>query len=178
MTRFDRAGVTELLTELATRLAADDIAGRIYVVGGTAAMALEWDARRSTRDIDALFAPRGTIKKVAAELAAERALPPEWLSDAVVPFLPPGPAPAGRVLGRFGALDIVIAPAEHLLAMKMAAFRHSDLNDLRLLTRHLGLTDADDIAGLCESIYGTDGVVLPPRDDLVWQAQVVLDTTP
>lgn len=174
MDHFDRNTVTELLTELGTRLAAHHVAGRIYVVGG-AVMALEWDARRSTRDIDALLDPPTTIKDVAAQLAAERALPPEWLSDAVTLFLPPGPPPTGRVLGRFGALDIVIAPAEHLLAMKMAAFRHSDLSDLRLLIHHLGLTNADAIADVCESVYGPDGVVLPPRADLLWQAGVILD---
>lgn len=174
MATFDRDSVTELLTEVATRLADRGVAGRIYVVGG-AAMALEWDARRSTRHIDALLDPPTTIKEVAAELAEERALPSGWLNDAVVPFLPPESERGGRVLGRFGGLDVVIAPAEHLMAMKMAAFRHSDISDLHVLIRHLGLTTPDAVADLCEFVYGTDGVVLSERDDLLWQAQVILD---
>ena len=53
-TGFDRNRIIELLTELGRRLSAKGVAGRLYVVGA-AAMALKFDTRRTTRDIDAVM---------------------------------------------------------------------------------------------------------------------------
>jgi Nucleotidyltransferase of unknown function (DUF6036) len=61
-TGFDRDKIMELLTELGRRLSAKGVAGRLYVVGG-AAMALEFDTRRTTRDIDAIFDPPTTVAR-------------------------------------------------------------------------------------------------------------------
>lgn len=59
--------------------------GGRYVVGG-AALALADDARRTTRDVDAVFQPKSEIDAAAAA-AEERGLPPGWLNDAVKGFL-------------------------------------------------------------------------------------------
>lgn len=120
MPGLSRAEISELLDELASRLAAAEVAARIYVVGG-AAIALSWDTRRSTHDIDAVPHPRETVRDMAARMAHARRLPDEWLSDAVTAFVPPrdtGRRP--RVVARHGNVEVVTAPAEHLLAMKMA----------------------------------------------------------
>lgn len=45
----------------------------MYVVG-EAAIALAFDERRATRDIDAVFEPKATVYEVAAEMAAEHEL--------------------------------------------------------------------------------------------------------
>jgi hypothetical protein len=79
---MQRNEIVELLTELGGRLAARGIEGEMYVVGG-AAVALAFDARRSTRDIDAVFEPKTEIYTAAAEMAEERGLPEGWLNDAV-----------------------------------------------------------------------------------------------
>lgn len=175
MPGLSRAEISELLEELSSRLAAEDVAARIYVVGG-AAIALDWDTRRSTHDIDAVLHPRTTVREVAAQMARERRLPDDWLSDGVAPFVPPrdtGRRP--QVVARHGNVEVVTAPAEHLLAMKMAAFRQGDMEDLRVLVRHLRLTTPEEVADLCAQVYGSDSAVLPPRDELVWQAAVVLE---
>jgi hypothetical protein len=55
---LDRAALEDVFHKLGDRLARRGVIADIYVVGG-AAMALAYDARRSTRDIDAVFeAPR------------------------------------------------------------------------------------------------------------------------
>jgi len=73
----------------AGRADADELAAMIaerpremYVVGG-AAIALTFDERRSTRDIDAVFEPKRAIYDAAAEIAGERGLAEGWLNDAV-----------------------------------------------------------------------------------------------
>jgi hypothetical protein len=57
-----------------------------YVVRG-AAIALAFDTRRSTRDIDAVFEPKAAIYEAAAEVSQQLELPPGWLNDAVKGFL-------------------------------------------------------------------------------------------
>ncbi len=69
-----RGEIHDLLTELGRRLAARGIAGEMYVVGG-AAIALAFDERRSTRDIDAVFEPKAAIYEVAGALARREAFP-------------------------------------------------------------------------------------------------------
>lgn len=171
---LSRHDITELLEELATRLDAVDAAARIYVVGG-AAIALDWDTRRSTHDIDAVLHPRETVRSVAAQMAVERHLPDDWLSDGVAAFVPTRDTDRRpRVVVRCGNVEIVTAPPDHLLAMKMTAFRQGDMEDLRVLVRHLRLTSAGQIADLCERVYGPDSAVLPPRDELLWQGDVIL----
>lgn len=63
-------------------LHARGIEGELYIVGG-AAIALALDARRSTRDVDAVFEPKAAIYEAASEVAVELDLPPGWLNDAV-----------------------------------------------------------------------------------------------
>ena len=83
---MQRGEIIDLLTDLGGRLAARGIEGEMYVVGG-AAIALAFDERRSTRDIDAVFEPKTVIYEVAGQLAGERGLPDGWLNDAVKGFL-------------------------------------------------------------------------------------------
>jgi hypothetical protein len=47
-------------------------------VFGGAAMALAYDARRSTRDIDAVFQPHGVVLDEAGAVADELGLPRWW----------------------------------------------------------------------------------------------------
>jgi hypothetical protein len=51
---LDRARIEEAFRRLGDRLARRGVVADIYVFGG-AAMALAYDARRATRDIDAVF---------------------------------------------------------------------------------------------------------------------------
>jgi Nucleotidyltransferase of unknown function (DUF6036) len=54
---LDRKAIEEAFRRLGDRLARRGIVADIYVFGG-AAMGLAYDARRATRDIDAVFSPR------------------------------------------------------------------------------------------------------------------------
>jgi len=81
--------VRRLLTELGARLHARGVEGRLYLVGG-AAIALEFDVRRVTADIDAVFHPEATVREVAEAMASDHDLPKTWLSNNVRAFVPGG----------------------------------------------------------------------------------------
>jgi hypothetical protein len=51
---LDRAGIEEAFRRLGERLAKRGVVADLYVFGG-AAMALAYDSRRATRDVDALL---------------------------------------------------------------------------------------------------------------------------
>lgn len=85
---MERDEILRLLTLLGRRLDDRELQGEMYIVGG-AAMALAFDKRRSTRDIDAVFEPKVAIYEEAAEMARELGLPPGWLNDAVKGSLAP-----------------------------------------------------------------------------------------
>ncbi|MEX1038166.1 MAG: hypothetical protein WDZ96_04835 [Acidimicrobiia bacterium] len=170
---FAREEIEELLEELGRRLHAREITGSIYVAGG-AAVALEFPQRRVTRDIDALFGPAEAIREEADAMAAERGLPPTWLSDRVRAFLPPGEDAGARVFSVPG-LNVAVASARYLLAMKMAAGRPQDFYDLIMIFRELGITSAEEAATIAEEVHGPESILLPARDELILYAQAVLN---
>src|ERR671914_179573 len=83
---MDRAEIVAALSALGAALDSRGLRGEMYVVGG-AAIALAYDARRSTRDIDAVFEPKAAIYEAAAEVSQALELPPGWLNDVVKGFL-------------------------------------------------------------------------------------------
>ena len=64
-----REQLTDLLAELSDELAAAGARAQLFVVGG-AAMALAYDESRSTRDIDAAFAPAPIVRRRARRYQA------------------------------------------------------------------------------------------------------------
>lgn len=148
---MDRTGIIRYLTALANRLAARGVQGELYVVGG-AALALAYDARRATRDVDAVFAPKEAIYREAREVAAEFGLPEGWLNDAVKGFLA-GPDPEAVPVLDLPGLRVMAASPRHLLAMKCLAARREDEEDIRFLLSHLGVTSAAEALGIVLAVY-------------------------
>jgi len=81
-----RAEIVAALTALGARLYERGIEGEVYVVGG-AAVAIAFDARRATRDVDAVFEPKQEVYAAADEVGGELGLPPGWLNDGVKGFV-------------------------------------------------------------------------------------------
>jgi hypothetical protein len=65
---------------LGERLARRGVVADVFVVGG-AAMALAYDAQRVTRDVDAVFVPRGIVHEEAIRVADDLELPHWWLNE-------------------------------------------------------------------------------------------------
>jgi len=74
-----RRAIEEAFHRLGDRLVQRGVIADVYVFGG-AAMALAYDARRATRDIDAVFKPHGIVLEEARIVASELGLPDWWLN--------------------------------------------------------------------------------------------------
>ena len=115
---LDRRLIEDAFRRLGDRLARRGVVADIYVFGG-AAMALAYDARRATRDVDAVFEPHGIVLEEARIVADELGLPEWWLNEqASAHVAPAGDAAAPRVFDHPG-LRVAAASPEHLLAMKV-----------------------------------------------------------
>jgi hypothetical protein len=150
---MDRGEIIEALTALAGELAQRGISAEMYVVGG-AAIALAFDERRSTRDIDAVFEPKVVVYEAAASVGEQLGLSPGWLNDAVKGFLA-GADPAAAPVLDLPGLRCLAASPETLLALKVLAHRvGEDEADLRLLADELGLESAEEVLAIAERTYG------------------------
>ncbi|GAB3269958.1 DUF6036 family nucleotidyltransferase [Kineosporia babensis] len=144
--------IHRLFAELAAELDAVGQRAEIFLVGG-AAIALCFDGRRSTRDLDAVFAPTDSVRKAAATVADREGLDPDWLNDAVKGFLPGTDQNAIRYFEAPGLL-VDVASAEYLLAMKLFSSRvETDAEDIALLYREVGYTTVEEGLTLVERSY-------------------------
>lgn len=150
---MNREEIVEALTAVGRVLHRRGLEGEMYIVGG-AAIALALDARRSTRDIDAVFEPKSAIYEAADEVAPALDLPPGWLNDAVKGFLA-GTDPAAAPVLEVPGLRCLAASPRMLIALKVLAHRiGEDDDDVRLLARELGLDTAQDVLVLAEEVFG------------------------
>jgi hypothetical protein len=150
---MDREEIVSLLTALGAMLSDRGVDGEMYVVGG-AAIALAYDARRSTRDIDAVFEPKLAIYEAAAEIAERFELPAGWLNDAVKGFLAGNDPEAAPVLDVPGLRCLAASP-RMLLALKVLAHRvGEDESDVMLLAAALGLRTSGEVLAVAEDVFG------------------------
>jgi hypothetical protein len=148
-----RDEIVDALTGVGRVLDGRGLTGEVYLVGG-AAIALAYDTRRSTRDVDAVFEPKIAVYEAADQVARERGLPPGWLNDAVKGFLA-GPDPEAASVLDVPGLRAMAASARMLLALKVLAHRvGEDEDDVRLLARELGLTHAEQVLAVAEETFG------------------------
>lgn len=150
---MNRDEIIAALTELAAELHRRGTSADMYVVGG-AAIALAFDERRATRDIDAVFEPKTVVYEAAASVAEGLGLPSGWLNDAVKGFLA-GDDPEATPILDLPGLRCLAASPRTLLALKVLAHRvGEDEDDLRLLAAELGLARADEILAVAEETFG------------------------
>ena len=141
---LSRDDIRELFVALDRELERRSVVGEVGLLGG-AAMCLVFQARHSTKDVDALFAPTREIRDAALAVAREFGVPDDWLNDAAKGFVVSSPP-------RIQVLDLpnlrVWAPtADYMLAMKCvsARFDTHDADDVAFLVRHLGLATPDEV---------------------------------
>jgi hypothetical protein len=163
---LDRKSIEEAFRRLGERLARRGVVADIYVFGG-AAMALAYDSRRATRDIDAVFQPHGVVLEEARAVAGELGLPAWWLNEQASVYVAPGGDPAAPRVFDHPGLRVSAASPEHLLAMKVLAARRRDAEDIGLLVKHLHLTSAEEVLALCAEIF--------PDEDVPARARLVLE---
>lgn len=154
---FDAAQIRQLLDELDQRLRAAGIAATVYVVGGAAISLHLPETERRTQDIDGITT-EARLPEIVAQMADELGLPEGWLNSAARAFLPPIPATALTPPTSPG-LRVQLASLEQLLAMKLAAGRARDREDIVALANALQV-DPDEAVRLTLEAYGTDALEL------------------
>ena len=139
---LNREEVLRLLARLGNRLAAKGIHAEVFIVGG-AAMALAYDADRTTSDIDAILRPRDLVYNEANSMAEELGIPDDWLNDSVRSLMPSNPDDAPKAIAEFPGITITTGSPEFMLAMKSMVTRKSvaDLQDAAKICVMLGIYD-------------------------------------
>lgn len=149
---FSRRRILHAFETLADELEERGVKAHVFVVGG-AAMALAYSARRTTRDVDAIFEPKSVVYDAARVVAERLSLPDDWLNDAVKGFAP-GNDPDRRLVFSKPSLEVAAASPEYLLAMKLLAARvEQDTDDIRTLYGLCGLRTATQGLELLERFY-------------------------
>lgn len=151
---LSRDGIVALLTELGTHMDQHGLRAEMFVVGG-AAIALAYNFRRATRDIDAIFEPKMKFHAAAAIIADDYGLPVTWLNDAVKDLLA-GEDPEQRIVVDLPGIRVAVPSPQYLLALKVAAARvDRDTDDIELLAKECSLTSASEILDLTTAIIGS-----------------------
>ncbi len=150
------AGLTRL-SELAQK---EDVTLEVSLYGG-ALMMLAYDARQTTKDVDAIIRPPDVGRRLAAKVAQERGWHDDWLNDDVKQFVstvetrdvwtPPGlNAPA---------IKITKPTAKYLLAMKVMACRRSlpgyagDEADIAFLLKKMAIKNAVEVERIIDKYF-------------------------
>ena len=149
---------------LSDRLGKRAVVGEIVLFGG-AAMVLAHQARVSTKDVDAVFAPKAVVYEAAEEVTREQDAPAGWLNDAVKGFL--SAQGDTQPLLDLPHLKVFVAAPEYLLAMKCMSLRigkdETDIRDIRFLMQRLGLRRADDVLDIVEKYYPRNQILPKTR---------------
>lgn len=154
---LDRAAIQEAFRRLGDRLVRRGVVADVYVIGG-AAMALAYDGRRSTRDIDAVFKPHGIVLEESRAVANELGLPPWWLNEQASTYVARDGDPAAPHVFDHPGPRVSAASPEHLLAMKVLAARRRDADDISYLVKHLDLSSSADVLVVCERVFPDESV--------------------
>jgi hypothetical protein len=181
--KLTREQIIAALRALETECAKRRIAGEICIYGG-AEMVLVFDARPSTRDVDAVFRPKSEIMAAARVVAEDLGIPEDWLNDGVKGFLSHNEelsdAPVAELEGLLN-LRIIWPTADYLLAMKCIAARTdetaADRSDIEFLIRSLGLASEDEVFQIVDRFYPVERIPLRARY-LVGEILADLDEKP
>jgi len=167
--KLDRATIESALANLSEKLKTEGVTGEVCIFGG-AAMVLAFDARESTRDVDAVFRPVESVRRAAEAVAREMALPEHWLNDGVKGFVSANQdfVEAGMPKD-FPNLRVLRPSAAYLFAMKCMAARVAgydtggDRDDVVFLARHLGLANAEQALEIVTRYYPPERISAKTR---------------
>ncbi len=143
--------ILKYLEILNQKLQSLNVKGEICLYGG-ASMCLVYDARPSTKDVDAVFQPARIIREAARKIAEKYDLANDWLNDGVKGFLVRHPR---KVFLDLSNLSIMAAEPEYMLAMKSLAARvdGTDKQDIEFLINELKIESSEHVFNIIEKYY-------------------------
>jgi hypothetical protein len=161
---FDKQDLIGAFECLGEELERRGVRAELFVVGG-AAMAIAYDARRTTADVDAIFVPSDVVRDAARVVAEELKLEPDWLNDGAKSFAP-GNDPDQVSVFESQFLSVAVASPRYLLAMKLLASRTDrDIDDIKSLYKLCELSTAEEGIEVLESYYPAR--IIPVRAQLL-----------
>ena len=149
-----RSDILRLLHALNDELKTAGVKGQVNLAGG-AVMCLAFDARSSTRDVDASFRPSVAVLDAAVKVAALHGVRESWLNDAVKGFM----SDRGTFVPflELSHLKVFLASPPYMLAMKCLAMRigegYRDEEDVRYLLRDLAIRSYEDATKILDQYY-------------------------
>lgn len=143
--------ILKYLSALNEKLQRRNVKGEICLYGG-AVMCLVYDARPSTKDVDAVFQPSEIIRALAKEIANEYDLVDDWLNEGVKGFLVEHPR---KVFLNLSHLVIMVADPEYMLAMKSLSARidGTDSKDIEFLIKELKIKTVENVFKIIDKYY-------------------------
>jgi hypothetical protein len=121
-------------------------------------MAMAYDARRLTRDVDAMFVPHGVVRGEADDVAEEQGLEPWWLNALASAYVSTVAGPGRRRVFDHLGVRVSAASPEHVFVMKALAERTRDVDDLRTLAALANGSSMDEATELCQQSFPTEPV--------------------
>ena len=152
-TELSKKDILNLLKEISNNLKKLNTKGEIILYGG-AVMAIVFNARKSTKDVDAIFEPAAVIRKIVKDIGQKKSLSETWLNDGIKGFI--------HKKGEYSLfyednnLKIFAATPEYILAMKCISMRlaeSKDEEDIIFLIKKLKLADKESVFKIIEKYY-------------------------
>jgi hypothetical protein len=168
--KLTRVEIEAALARLSALAAAEGVRLEMTLYGG-ALMMLAYDARDSTKDVDAIVHPPEVARRLVAKVAAERGLPEDWLNDDVKLYVSTREAKNELVIANVApaGLHVTRPTAKYLLAMKVMACRKplpgyaGDWGDIAILLRVARLRKLEEIRSAVDAFF--PDTALPPETE-------------
>lgn len=147
---ISKSEIEYYLSELNRKMCEQDIKGEIVLCGG-AVMTMVYEARQSTKDIDALFEPSSQIHRIIEQIALENGLKEDWLNDAAKGFIDTSRMNI-EIIREYSNLSVRVPDAEAMLAMKLSSARlvGKDIEDALFLMEKLNIKSEKDLFDIIE----------------------------
>jgi len=153
---MEKDDIARYLHQLSDALGRMQVRGELCLYGG-AVMCLVYEARPSTKDVDAVFRPVQEMRDAAKKVAEANGLREDWLNDAVKGFVVQH---SQRILFDMPHLKVYVPEPDYLLAMKVLAARveGTDRQDVEHLIKIMGLTRAQEVFAILEAYYPNEQI--------------------
>ncbi|MBI4056463.1 MAG: hypothetical protein HY399_02840 [Elusimicrobia bacterium] len=144
--------IRKLFKALNAELNKMGVIGEVGICGG-AVMCLVFNARKATKDIDAIFQPTREMRKAVKAVGEKFGLGANWLNDAAKGYFYADPPREDAV--NLSNLRVWAPRADYMLAMKCIAARFDahDRDDVLFLIRYLKLKNSEAVFSLIELYY-------------------------
>lgn len=132
--------------------------GQLLICGG-AALTLVYNARDSTQDIDGIFEPKETFRKIIKKISSENNLADDWLNDGAKGFISANMT--SSVIQSFSHLTVSSIDPEPLLAMKLASSRFygMDKSDSLFLMEKLNIQNKQQLFNILNTYIPKDRLI-------------------